>query len=306
MPAFNAEAFICESISSVQKQTFTDWELIVVDDGSSDGTSSIVETFLSDARIRLIRQRNGGVSTARNAALAKAKGDWIAFLDADDVWYPEKLQEQLAIVERHPDVNLVFTNYYLWDGQRDLELRFKSADKFPVGTLDRTLIFYNLFGMSSVLVSREAINTAGEFDPAVAPAEDWDMWLRIADNQLVAAGIDKPLLRYRVWSGNASKNTIRMTQSNVRVLEKAVQRSKRCQSEYGNALRIARGNYELATGTALIDKEPSSVALHIYRAWQHYPTRLKWLFWYLGVLWPGVLGGSLFRERIYRKLKSKW
>lgn len=310
MPAFNAERLIAETIQSVQTQTFENWELLVVDDGCTDGTSQVVETFSADPRIRLLRQKNGGVASARNTALKSARGEWIAFLDADDVWCKDKLSEQIKAVEQQPKTNLVFTNYYLWDGERDLELRFKSGKKFPCCDFERRLIFFNLFGMSSVLVRRDALERVGEFDQQVAPAEDWDLWLRLADDGLQAVGIDKPLLRYRLWSGNASKNSIRMMQANVRVLQKGLHRCANTgngrERDYARALEMACGNLELAKASANIANAPKQVAQDIGRAWRHCPTRLKWLGWYVGALWPGILGGELFRRRIYKKIQSKW
>ncbi len=308
MPAFNAEKFICETIKSVQTQTFSEWELIIVDDGSTDGTAEIIETFLSDKRVRLIRQKNGGVAAARNAALKIADGEWIAFLDADDVWFPEKLSEQMGVIRGNAGINLVFTNYFLWDGERDLELRFKSEAKFPRGDYNRRLIFHNLFGMSSVLLKRAALESIGAFDQSVAPAEDWDLWLRLADSGLRAVGINKPLLRYRMWSGNASKNSVRMMQSNVRVLEKGLDRSQDAERrrDYSRALQLARGNLELARASVEIRSNPANVAAAIGRAWKHCPSRWKWLGWYVGANWPAFLGGEAWRCSIYKKIQSKW
>ena len=308
MPAFNAEKFICETVKSVQAQTFSDWELIIVDDGSTDGTGQIVETFLSDKRIQLVRQKNEGVAVARNVALKMATGDWIAFLDADDVWFPEKLAEQVAASGRDAATNLVFTNYFLWDGERDLELRFRSEAKFPRDDYNRRLIFYNLFGMSSVLLRRSALKAVGNFDQAVAPAEDWDLWLRLADAGLRAVGINKPLLRYRIWSGNASKNSVRMMQSNVRVLEKGLKRSREesRKRDYSRALQLAHGNLELAKASVEIRSNPENVPAAIGRAWRHCPRRLKWLTWYVGANWPAWLGGEVWRRSIYRKIQNKW
>jgi glycosyltransferase involved in cell wall biosynthesis len=307
-PAFNAGKFICETIQSVRAQTFANWELIVVDDGSTDDTQKAVEPFLTDPRIRLLCQINLGVSLARNAALRVSKGEWIAFLDADDVWFPEKLAQQLSAVELKPAANLVFTNYFIWDGDRDLELRFKNASKFPADQLERRLIFHNLFGMSSVLVRRSVLEEAGEFDQTVAPAEDWDIWLRIADKGLRAVGIDKALLRYRVWNGNASKNSLRLMQSNVRILQKALQRpvNKHRQRDYARALQIACGNLELARASAGMMTAPGEVPDRIFRAWRHCPSKVKWLLWYIAASWPTYFGGAIGRRHVYKKIQSKW
>jgi hypothetical protein len=162
--------------------------------------------------------------------------------------------------------------------------------------------------MSSVLVKRSTLDQVGEFDPNVAPAEDWDLWLRIAEQGMNACGINNPLLRYRVWSGNASKNSVRMMQSNVLVLEKRLQASHNSarQREYARALQIARGNFELAVASGKIATMPHEAAEAIGRAWRHCPTRLKWFLWYIGASWPACLGGTAWHRRIYRTIQSKW
>src|SRR5262245_58991929 len=119
IPLFDGEAFIGESLASVRAQTVEDWEAIVVDDGSSDGGAAIAaEAAARDARIRLLRQANAHTQAARNTALAAARGEWIALLDQDDVWLPEKLARQLDLAARQPRANLLFTETRHWDGEK--------------------------------------------------------------------------------------------------------------------------------------------------------------------------------------------
>ena len=108
MPAYNGAKYISAAISSVQAQTFSGWELLIIDDGSTDATAEVVKKHLADSRILYVAQSNRGQAAARNRAIALAKGEWIAFLDQDDLWLPEKLQLQLAAAEReHGDVVLL-------------------------------------------------------------------------------------------------------------------------------------------------------------------------------------------------------
>src|ERR1700722_20075762 len=121
IPAFNSASTLAESLQSVQAQTFKNFEAIIVDDGSTDETPDIARGFCAaDSRFTLIRQPNGGVSAARNNGLGRARGEWVAFQDADDVWFAEKLERQLELTRQHPDANFIFTNMYFWDGARDL------------------------------------------------------------------------------------------------------------------------------------------------------------------------------------------
>ena len=120
VPAYNVEPFLAETLASVQWQTYREFEVIIVDDGSTDRTSEIVQQFVEkDARFILLRQPNANMAAARNAALKQARGEWVAFLDADDAWLSEKLAAQLDLLEQAPRANLLFTDYFSWDGQND-------------------------------------------------------------------------------------------------------------------------------------------------------------------------------------------
>jgi len=155
-----------------------------------------------DVRFILLRQqKNIGESVARNAALKQARGEWIAFLDADDVWLPGKLAAQLDLLRREPNANLLFTDYFLWDGQNDFGRRYSDPDKFPDGDVSRRLIFFDLFGISTVMIKREILDVVGLFDVEMSLAQDWDLWLRIAERGLCAKGVRQPMVRYR--SGRA-------------------------------------------------------------------------------------------------------
>ena len=306
VPAFNAELFLAETLTSVQQQTFREFEAIVVDDGSTDRTSEIARQFVEkDARFILLRQqKNIGESVARNAALKQARGEWIAFLDADDVWLPGKLAAQLDLLRQEPHANLLFTNYFLWDGQNDFGRRYDDPDKFPDGDVSRRLIFFDLFGMSTVMIKREILDVAGLFDVGMSVAQDWDLWLRIAERGLCAKGVRQPMARYRVWPGSVSRNTLRMCEGNVLVLEKALARpqSTSRRRAYKRSLQIARGNLNLARVRPLIETQPRVVPVAALRAWLCCPTRLKWLLWYFATLWPN----SPRAEIVYRKIRGKW
>jgi len=303
--AYNVEPFLAETLASIQRQTYREFEVIVVDDGSTDRTSEIARQFVEkDARFILLRQKNAGTAAARNAALKQARGEWIAFLDADDVWLPEKLAAQLNLLKQKPRANLLFTDYFLWDGQNDFGRRYSDPDKFPDGDVGRRLIFFNLFCISTVIIKREMLDTVGWFDVELLMAEDWDLWLRIAERGLCAKGVRQPMARYRIWPGQISHNTIRMCECNIRVLEKALARPQRTawRRDYERSLKIARGNLELARVRSLIETQPKAVPAAALRAWLHCPTRLKWLLWYFATLWPN----SPWAGIVYRKIQRKW
>ena len=142
IPAFNAAPVLVEALESARVQTFQNFEAIIVDDGSTDDTAEIARRFCAgDSRFRLLRQANAGLPAARNTALGQANGKWIAFLDADDAWLAQKLEHQLALAGEDARANFLFTNFYFWDGARDLAIRYRANRPLPDGDTSTKLIF---------------------------------------------------------------------------------------------------------------------------------------------------------------------
>jgi len=204
MPAYNAGRYIAESIESVQGQTFPDWELIIVDDGSTDNTGAIVQRFTDDPRVRYFQRINGGQAAARNTGLAKARTPLIAFLDADDLWLPEKLEAQIAVMER-TGVDLVYTDGHIFsdDGTVSHEVfHILPGEKRGV-EMFRVLFTSNRIATLSVLVKRKALDAVGGFDEdrAYQNSEDYDLWMRLAKNGASFYGMTEKLMRYRRHAG---------------------------------------------------------------------------------------------------------
>ena len=310
VPAFNVAAFLDAALASAAAQTYSKLEVIVVDNGPSDETPQIAKRWAEkDTRFVSVRQLGVGLSAARNTGLAHAKGELIAFLDADDVWFPEKLTRQVDLLKAHPQANILFSNYYLWDGNQDEGLRYRKLKYFPQKDVHTKLIYCSQFGLSSVVIKRETVDQVGQFDVTLAAAEDWSLWLRIAETGLKAHGIWEPLWRYRVRSGSASQQKIKAADCVVRVLEKALSRSAVLapwRDDVERSLQIARGSLELAKVRPLIETQPDAVPAAIWRAWRHCPRRIKCLLWYFATTWPKALGGRLLAEMIHRKIRRKW
>jgi glycosyltransferase involved in cell wall biosynthesis len=201
MPAYNSARTIGQAIGSVLEQTMGDLELIVVDDGSSDATATIV-AGLEDPRVRLVGRANGGTSAARNTGIAEAKGEWVAFLDADDLWLPTKLERQLTLMAAAPGCLASEAGAYLVDDQLNrLALRRCLPVENPLLTFMR---FENLPNAgSSWIVRRDALERIGGFDTTLPRIEDWDFSIRLARyaNPLC---IDEALALYRYHEGNRS------------------------------------------------------------------------------------------------------
>ncbi len=202
MPAHNAGPYIAESIQSVLRQTFDDWELIIVDDDSCDDTDKEVARFLSDGRITFLRQKRGGPAVARNRAIRAASGDFIAFLDSDDLWLPDKLEKQLEQFRKHPDVGVCGTGMRVIDPEGTV-IRDDAGSERCGAALPDLLAGRFTVPMSSAMIRREVLDRAGPFDEDVLLSEDFELWLRVA-LQCPFRIMAEPLLLYRVGHSNIS------------------------------------------------------------------------------------------------------
>ena len=307
VPAYNGTAFVGEAIASLGSQTYRDFEAIVVDDGSTDETAALVERLVTaDPRIRLIRQANAGTQAARNAALALARGEWVALLDQDDVWLPRKLEAQLALADGDRRANLLFTNYRDWNGTRPLATRYTRQRKFPEGDVAVPLARSCLFQASTVMVPRTLAVELGGFDPELRNAGDWDLWLRLAGRGIHARGTFEPLVLYRVWGGNESRDHVRTAEEGVRVLEKSLARPQPdpLRAACARALRSARARVELARAAARPD-DPAFLRASLRTALDHDRTGKRLLEW-LAVTWPEPLGGRRTSAIVRAKLARRF
>ena len=221
IPAYNAMTYLPETMATVLNQTVADFEVIVVNDGSSDETEQWVAQLV-DPRVKLISQKNQGLAAARNTGIDHAKGEYLAFLDADDLWESTKLEKQVRCLEENPEVGLVYTWSALINEQGILTGRvFKSHAE---GNVWKTLIGYNIVWCGSVaMVRRSCFDRVGAFDRQLSSfnnGEDWDMWLRIAAEYPFKV-IKEPLVYYRQCLSSASRNWSAVEQSFRIVLEKA-------------------------------------------------------------------------------------
>jgi glycosyltransferase involved in cell wall biosynthesis len=218
IPAYNAEAYIEAAVDSVLAQNFRDYELIVVDDGSSDSTADRLGAY-GDA-VRCIRQPNGGVSRARNRGIEVSRGRLMAFLDADDVWLPEKLGKQASLLGRRSDCRACYTAAT----HTDAALRPIAVERCTEGavTILNLLLRGNVVpaGGSSVVCERELLLETGGFDPGLSLCADWDMWLRLAARTRFA-GIDDPLVLYRRTPGSMSGDPRVLEHDTLALLAKA-------------------------------------------------------------------------------------
>ncbi len=217
IPAYNAEATILETIASVQQQTFSNFELIVINDGSADRTLELLST-VEDSRLKMFSYTNGGLPTARNRGISHATGEFIAFLDADDLWTPNKLEAQLAALEKHPEAGVA----YSWTcnmGEKG-ELLYPVTPVYNGNVYANLLVWNFLSNGSNPLIRFQAIKSTGDFDPTLKSSEDWEYWLRLATRWHFVA-VSEVQVFYRRSSTSMTTKVETIKQASLIVLEKA-------------------------------------------------------------------------------------
>lgn len=205
IPAYNAERFVGEAIESVLAQTWRDLECIVVDDGSTDATGVIASGF-DDPRVVVVSKKNERtVALARNVGLDAARAPLIAFLDADDVWLPPKLEKQIALLRRRADVGLVVCGYAISDEQLHPRTIIV-PDRWRLDLRDWLLQQGNGIGVSSTgLLRRDVVDIVGRFNPLLSVSEDCDFATRVAEKFTVEC-VDEALVLYRAHNGQGHLN----------------------------------------------------------------------------------------------------
>ena len=219
MPAYQAEKTIADSIRSVLAQSFQDWELIAIDDCSTDNTCGLLEELKKSLpretgeKIRLIKkQKNTGVSESRNLGAEMAQGDWIAFLDSDDLWAADKLEKQMQLLDKNPDAGILFTGsaFIRENGERSSYVL-----QVPEEITYRRLLRQNLISCSSVVMRRELfLRHRMQHDEL---HEDFLLWLKLLKEGVKAYGVNEPLLIYRLSPASKSGNKLRAARMTWRV-----------------------------------------------------------------------------------------
>jgi len=207
LPTFNRLLFLRLTVESVFAQTFADWELIIADDGSDEHTREYLRTLASDPRVKLLWLPHTGIPAAvRNAALGEARGEYVAFLDSDDLWVPGKLQRQCEVLRARADCRWSYTAFSQIDesGQALPEELSRRWVAYEGPVFERLVTGEVSIRTPSVLATRELILRAGGFDETISSGEDYDLWLRMALDSNLAV-IDEPLVRVRRHDENHSR-----------------------------------------------------------------------------------------------------
>ena len=241
---YNNEKFIAETVESVLGQTYKDYEIIVVDDGSEDGTRDALMPYMQ--KIRYHYKENGGIASAKNAGINLSQSEFVAFLDHDDLWVPDKLQLQMEYFKGNPQAGLVYAKYTSFrDGK---ELRTK-PEKGYSGWIFKELLAKSFIQTSTVVVKKECLDAVGPYDESFTLGDEYDMFLRIS-KKYQCGFIDKGLTRYRVHDTNASNNDFLFDNENLGVYKKVYNNFMDLDGEEKRILRkrIARYSMKVAEG----------------------------------------------------------
>jgi glycosyltransferase involved in cell wall biosynthesis len=302
IPSHNAAAHIEQTVRSVLAQTQPDLELLLVDDGSSDGTVAIVQA-LGDPRVRVIVQANGGVCKARNRGIAEAQAPFICLLDHDDWWLPGKLQRQLQVMAEHPEAGVAYSTFERWHADPATG-RFPPPDAFDFSAIpddtdpDFSGWVHHQFLLdcwmltSSSMFRREVFDRCGTFDINLPFSEDWDLWLRVA-REFPFVQLRRPTVLYRMHASQGSSYH-RPIDYRTRLLERTA-------AEHGLASRdgraitpqqfhrqLARYHADHARGELQAGRVAQALGIYA-RAWRLHPLGWKYPAYALAVLagWRG-------------------
>jgi glycosyltransferase involved in cell wall biosynthesis len=283
IPTYNCAQYVGEAVASVLGQTYKSNNIIVVDDGSSDATSEVLTPYMDE--IHYIYQPNQGVAVARNRGLAASTGELFAFLDADDVWLPEKLERQVHCLAHNPNAGLVYTNHLILDGDAGLRAVPPAPQSYQ-GYCYSQLFLGNPVHASSVVIRRKCLDYVGVFDEQIhrASAEDYDLWLRVA-RYFEFAYIPDPLTLYRKHATNATHDIRTLTLGKLYVLEKALKADPTLATQVGiRAVRERMAEVLFTLGYLAFDALNLSEANRYFWRTLHYRPSL-----YIILLWIATL-----------------
>lgn len=209
---YNRAHYICDAIDSVLAQTYKDYEIIVVDDGSTDNTKEMLDKY--NGKIRYTYQANSGVSAARNLGVNLSKGQYLAFLDSDDMWLPEKLEKQMEAI-KEDGVGLVHTSKYMVDSNGNFTGDIRPL--YPAKNIYDLINNHNI--CMSVLAKKDLVIKAGMFDEGISGSEDKDLWIRMAKLSKITF-LKEPLIKYRVHPDNTCNDSEKLYDGHVKTFNK--------------------------------------------------------------------------------------
>lgn len=216
MPTYNRSDYICEAIDSALSQTYDNIELIVIDDGSTDDTRNKLEKYNSDERFKCIHQENQGQSIARNKGLSIAEGEFIAFLDSDNIWLPGKLEKQVGIINENPSFDIFYGDCIVIN-EKGIETSRANMSRYS-GNITKYLIKDNYVSMNTTLTRKKCFDEIGGLSGKVRVGDDYELWLRLS-TKFRFKYIPEYFVKYRVMDDQISTDKYRRFDSNESVLQ---------------------------------------------------------------------------------------
>ncbi len=286
--AYNAERHLAETLESIRSQTFGDLEIIVVDDGSTDGTPGLVAKY---PEVRYLYQPNRGQPPARNTGIRAARGVYVAFVDADDLWLPSKLEKQARYLAGHPEAAWVYSDAIVFDSKTgQIICRIGDRIKLHEGSVLRPLLLGCFIPSPTPVIRRDVLEEAGLFDESTDRriGEDWNMWLRIAEKYPVAF-INVPLALVRVHDENMTRaaNVHQAYQCKRTIVEDAVARTPQL---LGSVKPRAMAGIAVAAGLRLLRSGDAAAARRMFAsAIMETPRNLRAYCYFGAACLPGTL-----------------
>lgn len=254
IPTYNARRWLSEAIDSALAQTYLNREILVVDDGSTDGTlESLRETYGS--RIRYFYKENGGLASARNVGITNARGSYIQFLDSDDIILPQKVATHVSFLEKHSEYGVVYCHSLcFYDGFPDDKFEWWGKDLYRSGEVFSSMIDNGYILAHAALTRRCCFRTVGPFDESLRSCEDWDFWLRLASTGTRFYYLDgSPMSLYRIRPDAMSAHHVVHTLNGIRVLYKLMNSIPSKRERRSLAIRNAIGRWRFSYGRALVE-----------------------------------------------------
>jgi glycosyltransferase involved in cell wall biosynthesis len=272
IPTYNSAKYLTDAVDSVLRQTHRDFEVLVIDDGSTDDTPAVIGRYGN--LVRYIRQPNSGVAAARNRGIDESLGRYVAFLDADDTWHRDKLKAQITALRKNPGYLACYTAFTVVS--QDLRPLHVIRNKRVYNTLEDLLLRGNVIGsICTVLYDRSIFDVVGGFDASLSQCADWDMWVRIA-GLTEFLYLDLPLATYRQHDTNMSRDAGLLERDSVRVLEKgfsmscldAAVRARRRAASARNYMVLAGTYFQAGSYGDFVRCAVRAVALDLRQSWR--------------------------------------
>ncbi|MFY9233687.1 MAG: glycosyltransferase [Fimbriimonadaceae bacterium] len=296
LTCYNHLAYLPACVQGIKGQTYTDYEIIAIDDGSTDGTREWLDKNLSEARV-IFNATNKGTYATLNVGLREAKGEYVAILNDDDLWAPEKLAKQIALFASHPSLGLVHTDGHFIDGEGNRMEGSPLGFEFPrteTGDVLLSLLYQNKIIASGALVRKACFDELGGFNESYFGSGDWEMWLRIAEKYEIGY-VDEPLTFYRVHGENASHKLERIWRDDEMLREWIRTRYYHYakQRREGYELKRAMAHNEACLGTVKVLNGKPAEGREAYRnSLKLEPLRLKSYLRF----WASFLPRAAFRK----------